>query len=364
MSRIINPHNIVAFRDVVDETDRGAPLLCGSNLLPFQVKRSSVPSSVSAAVCDLNGNELYTIPSGGLIESNVSGGPWWVTYRGTGLSSTPDEGLYRVHLDIDSTTYFSHAMCVDSRFNQQAFSLFPQCTGTGSTYEITLSFSGTYYGEPAVFADFGDGFTQLGTNTGSFDQDDVTGSGDVTIPVKLQVYNGSQEYFLQWDLNLNTASGCSTMTPSYVGQGGSGVENIGYMSFRNVKDLQGMGLLYQSSYTQQFYFESYEGFPTPVLETEFRRNGENLEKLREARMATQRNLDVYPVPDYLVSTLGHLCETHDTIRWNTLSDGEAYTAYKPTFTPSQVAKAQWSKGTFSFEDDRAYVGKQVNYSLV
>lgn len=364
MNRIINPYNVLPFyTEPLDEHSQ-CPLYASTyRLPPWQIPLDSYPSgSPTAYLHTLDGTQVTSMTTS--VTSGTDGRTWF-DYKGLTLGDTQNEGLYRIHATIEGTTYYSHVICLEEGFRLQDWTgALLTCTSGSGTYTFTFAF----VLEPpnmatAIEADFGTGYRQIGVTSGQITQDDITGSGSVSVDLRFRVFYEGGDFYKQYRLSFDTSDPCGTDTYTATKTGGHAIDRYAFLEFENSTDLQSLGLFYQTGFIQRFYFKSNPRFPVPITEETFLRNGENDSVLESAAIAEQLNLDCYPVPDHLLTVLASV-RYHDTVKLVSTMDGKETPIKNFSFAPRTTENDLCSIVTLQGEVNRVWLaGCQENVTL-
>lgn len=370
MDRIINPYNALAFYTEVLEEHEEAPLYSPHRMLPTwqcEFNTSEVSGGVTATIVDANLNTVQAIPGGSVDSDSTSDSKTYITYKGlSDLSPTLDEGMYRIKLVTGDDTYYSHPICVSNAFQEMEFQMLPACTSaSGGGFAIpVVEFTKAVDMESNIEFDYGNGYVWGGYTSGTIQSSSIIGSGAVEIGIRRNVfYPDGSVFYKEYTLSTNT-SGCSGSSLSTASFGGRNYDNYCYLEFYNSNDLSGMGLFYQDNYKQKIYFHAAYDFPIPVTEETFLQNGQNDLFLETAALGEQLNIDVYPVPDYMITVLQSV-RYHDTVTLVTCADEKRVSLTNFQFTPVRVEDDIRMKGRITAEINRVFIkGCQTDKTTV
>jgi len=376
MNRAINPYNTLAFYTEALEDQERCPVYASSVQLPpwqceFDIAEVSGVGTVAGEVIDMAGNDAQTLI---VTKTETDDGKGYVDYKGGTIPSL-DQGTYRIRLTTNDAIYYSHPICVSDAYRSfcpldncadNGFRIFQSCTGSAGSYEFTLNSPASNPDlEKSITVDFGTGYKWIGSTSGTFDQDDVAGVGTLTIPVRYNVYypDGSQ-FFKQYELEFDTANPCSTAAIEFKNTGGRDYDNWCYLEFWNSNTLSDLGLFYQANYKQRVYFHAAFSYPVAVTEETFLRNGENLQVLETAAVAEQVVIDVYPIPDYMITVL-QAVRYHDNVQLVSCADGKTMTLENFNFSARTTEGDVCAIGQITAEINRVFLkGCQEDKTVV
>lgn len=371
MSRIVNPYNIVAFYAYRFDEAEDCPISSPTRRLPpFSLEFNASATSIEATLISLDSNSTYDI-SNRIEQRGTSDGKWYIRHKGTAHGFTPDNGDYRIELNLDDTIYYSHKLCLNDAYDEQTWGGIVQCASAGGgDYTFTfLMFGGVQVGMPVIEVDYGNGWVQenaAGQTSAAINQDDISGSGAIELDVRFRTILLDGEFYKVYKLDFNTSDPCGTDTWALQYEGGADMDRYAYLEFWNSTDLPNLGLLYGNQFVQRYYFEASHNFPVPVTEESFLRNQEGANVLQSSVVSEQVNIDTYPVPDYLLTVLQSL-RYHDNIEFHGAMDGNEFTVENFNFASRNEDNDICSVGQIQFEVNRAYISgceedKTITYS--
>lgn len=317
MNYIINPYNALAFYEEPMDHHLDNPVNSPHEKLPpFQLKLSTseISGGGTYSIVDKNLNSVK--PLLGVIETAVSGGFTYVTYRAEfKMSTVLNEGYYRVKIQTNDRILYSHAICASQNFRQLDFQMvaFPSALSGGGCEIAFNTFTFDPDMEKSMEINSGLGYSYLGASSGTYDTNDLAVSGSYTLNVRQNVfYPDGSKFYRQYDYVGNT-SGCVATSFGQVGVGGYNYNRWAYLEWENTNDIKNFNLYYSDNYQQRLYFNASLGFPTPVVDESFLTNGNGDSYLESASLAEQVSLDIWPVPDYLFFVLQSV-RYHDSVK--------------------------------------------------
>ena len=104
--------------------------------------------------------------------------------------------------------------------------------------------------------------------------------------------------------------------------------------------------MYQTGYTQKFYFFGYRLEHTPVIEEAFETNGAGTRFLAQATNREAIGFDFWPVPDYLQAVL-QAADQHGTVTLSRIG-GSPETIYEVDIERKDVTGAICPAGVLRF----------------
>lgn len=358
--RILNPWNVVAFYDEY-YTDLGCPIFSPTDSLPpFQLPMTTSATTYSWAVIDDAGT-VTDLASGDLDQVVTSGNGSFLIYDGGNLASTLDDGTYRIQLNEDNNTYYSHPICCDRRFNGQGFTITSDCqTTSGINFVLTLEISNPDVGDRQWEVNWNDtGYiyvSETSARTIEIDTQDfqVPVDENITIDVRITITQGDFQEVRVYEFELFTGDPCGSLSGSLEDKKFTSKDRFQYIQFGNSFDFKDLNLYYQDGWQQRFYFEDFDGYGQGFLDETFLENEEGDQFLDSTTIAEVIEADVWPLPPYLVPVLTSV-RIHDDVR--------VYSAYEGNFDEIE----DFNFSTRTTENDPCLIGRmeyQINRSFV
>ena len=367
----VNPYNIVAFYTHRPAFSDPASLVCGASLLAFQINKTSLTAVTSFSMIGEDGSE-YAMDTADITTACTANYGYFATYPATGGAPNVPDGKYQYKVVLDSTTYYSHPFCVDSRFNNMYEKLIDYTIQQDApdVYIITLSFtSALSQGRRTItFEQAGQPMNRTvwaGANVSTLTLTEADGTGNVSTVVTFSHEFGGDTWEQTWVLAFNSSDVSGTISFTILEETynvAGGMYNL--LTFRNATDISDMRLFYQGGYTQKLYIRGYDRAPQPITEERFQANAKGTPFFNSQTIAERRTMDFIHVPDYLQTVLKALQNHSAVTMYDTrLGSGESLANARPTFEFTPVEGDVILKGTFSYETHRAFVHCEENMEI-
>jgi hypothetical protein len=367
----VNPYNILAFYSHQPGFDEPAPLVCAPSLLSFQIRKTTITTVTEFVIIAEDGTEQDMDVS--RIETACTT-PYghFATYKASSAPAGIADGKYQFKVVLDSTTYYSHPFCVDSRFSN----MYERVVD----YTVQQTIPDVYVLTFSLFTAIGHGrrtltFELTGTpinrtvwssaNISTLTLTEADGTGNVSTLVTFTHEFDGSVITEQYNAAFNTSDIAGTIVFTLI-DSTYNVSNEQYklIAFRNANDIRDMGLLYQTNYTQYLYLKAYHRAPLVVQETRQLSNGKAEPFFQSQTIAEKKVMDFAPVPDYLAAVLNALQNNSSVTLYDTMTgQSESISTGRPTFEFTPVENDVILKGTFSYETNRAFVACEDNMEV-
>lgn len=372
MIRAVNPYNALPFYQSVQDDDRECVIYSPTRYLPqFQIESNTALSGANAYLESLNGTYSQALPALEII--NTTDGKGYLTYTGTTLSGVPDDGLYRIRVDVVSGAgfdYQSHVLCLSSKFNPQDWEPVIACStisGGGFAFQVNFDYDPNLPTEVEV--NYGTGWVRLGTG--------ISGKGDPAMMYSNLMTDNSARFRLKvwlddahfWREYLYTydpleVDPCTTDTFPEVATGGQGYDRFICLEWQNTNDLAALGILYTqleapNGFLQQFYTEAHAEQAAVLNEEVFLENGAGERILDYTKIARLYNVNFYPVPDACIAPLTAI-SSHNVIQLRIIPDTWNNIAHRAGFEATAQDELLCSIGKMQIELNRELIGCQDN----
>ena len=111
----VNPYNVLAFYSYQPSFQEPAPLVCAPSLLSFQIRKTTITTVTEFVIIAEDGTE-QDMDIGRIETACTTDYGGFATYKANAAPAGLADGKYQFKVVLDSTTYYSHPFCVDSRF--------------------------------------------------------------------------------------------------------------------------------------------------------------------------------------------------------------------------------------------------------
>ena len=367
----VNPYNVLAFYTYQPGFDEPAPLVCAPSLLSFQIRKTTITTVTEFVIIAEDGTEQDMDTS--RIETACTtdyGG--FATYKANAAPAGLADGKYQFKVVLDSTTYYSHPFCVDSRFALMYEKVIDYTIQQTVVDEYILTFSFTTaigHGRRTItFEQSGNDVNRTVWNSANISTLTLTeadGTGSVSTLVTFSHEFEGSTWSQTWVLAFNSSSVSGTISFTLLSEAYN-VNNEQYylIRFTNTNDIRDLGLLYQTGYAQKFYLKGYHRAPLVVQETRQQSNAKGTPFFNSQTIAEKFIMDWEPVPDYLAAVLNALQNHSSVTLYDTMTgQSESIATGRPTFEFTPVEADVILKGTFSYETNRAFVSCEENVEL-
>jgi hypothetical protein len=364
MIRQSNPYNAVAFYATdADEAHRGYLHSPVSILPPFQFSVNDETETVASwKMRNVESGVEFTQTLGQIaVSSSATSGKAWFTYTGATLSNAPTPGLYQIIVTLTGgDVYYSQRLMMSRIFDTfGAMSLVfndGDCvTDPGGTV-FSLPFTATFgtWGTDRVLLDAnatGDYVFISTLSDFSLTNDDIGEFGGAPV-IRIEtttvlpnepgaVSRVYRDYVFTWSEG-DPCGGILTGSTAVAEYG----QDMYVLAFTNTTDLTDLNLLYQTGYTQKFYFFGYRLEHVPVIEEAFETNGVGERFLAQATNREAVAFDFWPMPDYLQAVL-QAADQHGTVTLSRIG-GTAETIYEVDVERKDVTNAVCPAGLLRF----------------
>lgn len=367
----VNPYNILAFYTYQPSLQDPAPLVCAPSLLSFQIRKTTITAVTEFTIIAEDGTEQDMDISRIETACTTSYGHF-ATYKANSAPAGLADGKYQFKVVLDSTTYYSHPFCVDSRFGNMHEKVLAYTINQSVVDEYVLTFSFTSaigHGRRTItFEQSGNVvnrtvWSSAGVSTLTLTEADGTGSVStiVTFTHEFQGSIWTQKYVLAY----NSSGVAGTISLTLLEELYNIANNQYYfLTFANSNDISDLGLLYQDGYVQKLYIKGYHRSPQVIQEIRQQANAKGTPFFNSQTIAEKFILDFATVPDYLQVALNALQNHSSVTLYDTMTgQGTSISTGRPTFEFAPVESDVILKGTFSYETNRAFVSCEENMEV-
>jgi len=367
----VNPYNILAFYSYQPGFDEPAPLVCAPSLLSFQIRKTTITTVAEFVIIAEDGTEQDMDTSRIETACTTSYGGF-ASYKANAAPAGLVDGKYQFKVVLDSTTYYSHPFCVDSRFSQMYEKVIDYTIQQTivDEYVLTFSFSAAIgHGRRTIaFEQSGDDVNRTVWNSANISTLTLTeadGTGSVSTLVTFTHEFEGSTWAQTWVLAFNSSDVAGTISFTLLEEAYNiANEQYYFIAFTNANDIRDLGLFYQDGYTQKLYLKGYHRVPLVVDETRQQSNGKNVPYFNSQTIAEKIIMDWEPAPDYLSAVLGALRNHSSVTLYDTMTgQGTSIATGRPTFEFTPVEADVILKGTFSYETNRAFVACEDNMEV-
>lgn len=367
----VNPYNVLAFYSYQPGFDEPAPLVCAPSLLSFQIRKTTITTVTEFVIIAEDGTEQDMDTS--RIETACTtdyGG--FATYKANAAPAGLADGKYQFKVVLDSTTYYSHPFCVDSRFGNMYEKVIDYTIQQTVVDEYVLTFSFTTaigHGRRTItFEQSGNDINRTvwnSANISTLTLTDADGTGNVSTLVTFSHEFEGSTWVQTWVLAFNSSSVSGTISFTLLEETYNiASEQYYFIAFTNANDIRDLGLLYQTGYAQKLYMKGYHRAPLVVQEPRFLTNAKGETHFLSQTIAEKPIIDWEPAPDYLSAVLGALQNHSSVTLYDTITgQGTSISTGRPTFEFTPVEADVILKGTFSYETNRAFVACEDNMEV-
>jgi len=367
----VNPYNILAFYSYQPSIQDPAPLVCATSLLSFQIRKTTITDVNEFVIIAEDGTEQDMDVSRIETACTTDYGEF-ATYKATTAPAGLADGKYQFKVVLDSTTYYSHPFCVDSRFSQMYEKVIDYTIQqtVADVYILTFSFNTAIgHGRRTItFEQSGNDVNRTVWNSANISTLTLTeedGTGNVSTTVTFTHEFEGSTWVQTWVLAFNSSDVAGTISFTLLEESYNIANEQYYLvTFTNANDIRDLGLLYQDGYTQKFYLKGYRRAPLVVQETRQQSNAKGTPYFNSQTIAEKPIIDFAPVPDYLAAVLNALQNHSSVTLYDTMTgQGTSIATGRPTFEFTPVEADVILKGTFSYETNRAFVSCEENMEV-
>jgi hypothetical protein len=367
----VNPYNVLAFYSYQPSFQEPAPLVCAPSLLSFQIRKTTITTVTEFVIIAEDGTEQDMDTS--RIETACTadyGG--FATYKANAAPAGLADGKYQFKVVLDSTTYYSHPFCVDSRFALMYEKVIDYTIQQTVVDEYVLIFSfNTAIGHgrrKITFEQSGNDVNRTVWNSANISTLTLTeadGTGSVSTLVTFTHEFEGLTWAQVWVLAFNSSSVAGTISFTLLEESYNiANEQYYFVAFTNTNDIRDLGLFYQDGYIQKLYLKGYHRAPLVVQETRQQANAKGTPFFNSQTIAEKFTMDFAPVPDYLAAVLNALQNHSSVTLYDTMTgQGTSIATGRPTFEFTPVEADVILKGTFSYETNRAFVACEDNMEV-
>jgi hypothetical protein len=367
----VNPYNVLAFYTYQPSFQDPAPLVCPPSLLSFQIRKTTITTVEEFVIIAEDGTEQDMDTSRIETACTTSYGHF-ATYKANAAPAGLADGKYQFKVVLDSTTYYSHPFCVDSRFLQMYEKVIDYTIQQTvvDVYILTFSFNTAIgHGRRTItFEQSGNEVNRTVWNSANISTLTLTeadGMGNVSTTVTFSHEFEGSTWVQTWVLAYNSSDVAGTISFTLLEESYNvNNEQYRFILFSNANDIRDLGLLYQDGYAQRLYFKGYNRAPLVVQETRQQSNAKGTPFFNSQTIAEKPIMDFAPVPDYLAAVLNALQNHSSVTLYDTMTgQGTSIATGRPTFEFTPVEADVILKGTFSYETNRAFVSCEENMEV-
>jgi hypothetical protein len=368
----VNPYNILAFYayrpSIITEV---APLVCAPSLLSFQLRKTTIETVTAFTIISEDGTE-QDMGVENISTSCTTSYGHFATYNATTAPAGLADGKYQFKVTLDSTTYYSHPFCIDSRLGSMYEKVIDYTIQQTAVDEYVLTFSFTTaigHGRRTItFEQSGNDVNRTVWNSANISTLTLTeadGIGNISTTVTFTHEFEESTWAQTWVLAFNSSDVAGTISFTLLEESYNvASEQYKLLTFSNSTDIADMNLFYQDGYTQKLYLKAYHREPQAVEESRFQTNAKGTPFFNSQTIAERLIMDFAPVPDYLQTVLNGLKNHNEVMLYNTSTgQSESIVSGRPTFEFARVENDVILKGTFSYETNRAFVACEENMEV-
>jgi hypothetical protein len=367
----VNPYNVLAFYTYQPGFDEPAPLVCAPSLLSFQIRKTTITAVTEFVIIAEDGTE-QDMDTSRIETACTTDYGHFATYKANAAPAGLADGKYQFKVVLDSTTYYSHPFCIDSRFGlmyEKVIDYTIQQT-VADVYILTFSFNTAIgHGRRTItFEQSGNDVNRTvwsSANISTLTLTEADGTGNVSTTVTFTHEFEGSTWVQTWVLAFNSSDVAGTISFTLLEESYN-IANEQYklLTFSNSTDIADMNLFYQEGYTQKLYLKAYYREPQAVEESRFQANAKGTPFFNSQTIAERLIMDFAPVPDYLQAVLQGLKNHSAVMLYNTSTgQSESIASGRPTFEFARVENDVILRGTFSYETNRAFVACEENMEV-